>query len=233
MDAQDWLDNCERTHREMNQLSSDVSGKNREGKMSSFQRKKYNKTLNSHRQKMKRLAADLKKQEKRGQMGAGEVARRQNLIGGLRKMEAYIEGGLDANSNARADLERVHRDPNRYEENARTQNLNQEQVLQQQEDQREAQDAKLDLLLSGVTTIKDLSLDVGAELGLHTALLDDIDTAHDRNADRLVASTQNVEALEESSTSCATYLCILFLFLLIIFLLSTNYACVIFNQSKC
>lgn len=233
MDPQDWLDLCERTHRDVNQLSADVSQKNKGAQiMSSFQKRKYNTKLNNYQNKIKRLETELNKHAQRT-LGAGEVRRRQDLINDIKRIQHYVEGALSDEARARAITNHLHGDKNRYKENERTEGRNQSQLLQQQEDQYSNQDAKLDMLLDGVTNLKAISNDVGKEINLHANLLDDIDDRMDSNDARLAASTHNVEQLEEQTTSCWTYLLIVFLFIVIIFLAFTNQACIVFNPSRC
>ena len=89
------------------------------------------------------------------------------------------------------------------------------------------------MIFDGVLQIKELSKDMNKELGLHARLLDDIDSTHDKLEGQLGSNTDGIEHITEESRSCCTILTILILFLLIVFLAATNYACYVFNQDRC
>lgn len=226
MQYQDWLDLQERYHRDLNQLSSDISAADRHGNgMSSFQRRKFNQTFKTFRQKIKRLESELKRM---GPNGGGELQQRLNS---LKQLEKYVETSLVDNS-ARRDMDALQRDKDRYKENEFTEGLSQQQLMQQQQQQMDDQDQKLGLLADELGNLVDLSQDMTKELNKQSHLLDDIDDAQDRTHNKLLASTQRVEDLEESSTSCWTYLCMLLLFMIIVLLL-TDVPCMVLTLDSC
>jgi hypothetical protein len=107
-------------------------------------------------------------------------------------------------------------------------------ILQQQVQEIDTQDKALGNISRGLGNLKMMSQDMNKELTLQSGLLDDIEQGVDRTDAHLKSNIKRVNLVdEESDGGCCTCLLMFGLFALIVFLLTTNYACYIFNPKKC
>jgi small-conductance mechanosensitive channel len=111
------------------------------------------------------------------------------------------------------------------EENERTRDLSNDQLMQEQKMMVQQQDRHLDDILVGVTRLKNIGEDINQELDVHSGLLNQLDKGVD--------NTTKAEAIQEESGGCLGLCIIFFLVGVILMLVATNWACYVFDKNKC
>jgi syntaxin 8 len=119
------------------------------------------------------------------------------------------------------------------EESEETASVSNSQLYTQQKQQLDAQDAKLDGILEGVTKLKVMSQDINQELNLHEHLLTELDGAVESTDARIQRNTKRIGLIQESSGGWCGLIIMFVLFVIIVLLLSTNYGCHVFKPSAC
>lgn len=178
---------------------------------------------------IKVLEAEISKLEQDREIGAGEAQRRRQLITDLYTLNSNVK---DILSGAKR-RNNIREEAMKRGDTADTEGLSNTQILQQQQSEMERQDQALDGILDGVTKLKIMSSDMSNELDLQEHLLNDLQPKVENVDGKITRNTGRVAHIQEESSGWCPYIVILLLLGLIVFLLTSNAACHIFNKDRC
>eukprot|EP00033_Pygsuia_biforma_P001087 GCRY01001238.1.p1 GENE.GCRY01001238.1~~GCRY01001238.1.p1 ORF type:complete len:229 (+),score=30.61 GCRY01001238.1:257-943(+) len=116
-------------------------------------------------------------------------------------------------------------------ETARTQGLNNDQIVFMQQQMMEEQDQGVDALLATVQQQKHLGYAISDELDLQKGLLDDLDGEVDKTQGNLKRQGRRLNKLSKSSKQGMGIGCVIFLIILLVVGIFTDWGCKIFKSS--
>jgi syntaxin 8 len=238
MSAPDWLTLFERTEQALQTLSHDLSEAHQKGSQAS-QRDKRN--LARKLEKVKQDVSDLDRMLSRFEanplefkVGEGEVSRRRGLMVDLKNMLVSSEDTSNNSKNKRELFNAARRQAAPREEDEDTKGMRNEEIHGHVQATVAKQDEQLGAVLEGVTKLKVMSNDIGAELDLHHHLLGDLDTAVSKTDAKIQNNTKRIEIVsEEDGGGCCGLIVMALLVVLILFLATSNAACHVFKPSSC
>eukprot|EP00457_Paulinella_chromatophora_P013925 gb/GEZN01014286.1/.p1 GENE.gb/GEZN01014286.1/~~gb/GEZN01014286.1/.p1 ORF type:complete len:245 (-),score=24.31 gb/GEZN01014286.1/:147-881(-) len=162
-------------------------------------------------------------------IGAGEAQRRRQLISDLYALNANVKDILSG-AKRRSNIQQEAMSRGDTEQ---TRGLSNAQLLETQQQEMSRQDTALDGILDGVSKLKVMSTDMGNELGLQESLLNDLQPMIENVDGRVVRNVNRIEDINENKGGWCPFVCTILLLALIVFLLTSNAACHIFNKDKC
>eukprot|EP00696_Hemimastix_kukwesjijk_P004883 gnl/Hemi2/16249_TR5402_c0_g1_i1.p1 gnl/Hemi2/16249_TR5402_c0_g1~~gnl/Hemi2/16249_TR5402_c0_g1_i1.p1 ORF type:complete len:238 (+),score=66.77 gnl/Hemi2/16249_TR5402_c0_g1_i1:108-821(+) len=229
----DWLQVLKRASMLASDIEGDISGRHRvtQGEPTSAARKdaEIRTKIMQLQSQLNTLQNELESMEsnprKYGVM-PGELSRRRDLLANLSKTaKDFAErAGRISNMEGRKELlggPAARRTP--ASENDETRSLDTAQILQLQRDKMTLQDRDIEALHSQITTIKQISYNIGDELTLHKGLLEDIDHHVDKTSNKIVVENKRTKWLlgqtKSNSLCCCACLLVMVLVILLYFLL--------------
>jgi syntaxin 8 len=233
----DWLTLYEKTEQELNTLSHDIAEAFQKGSAAS-QRDKRNlsRKLDKVKEGVNELDSLLARFEANPlefKIGEGEVSRRRGLMSELKNLLISVEDTSNNSKNKRELFSNRRGAPAR-EEGEDTKAMKNEELHGHVQATMAKQDEQLGAVLEGVTKLKVMSNDIGAELDLHHHLLGDLDTAVTNTDNKIQNNTKRIEIVQdEEGGGCCGLIVIALLVVLILFLATSNAACHIFKSSSC
>eukprot|EP01006_Ploeotia_vitrea_P028818 TRINITY_DN61451_c0_g1_i2.p1 TRINITY_DN61451_c0_g1~~TRINITY_DN61451_c0_g1_i2.p1 ORF type:complete len:227 (+),score=83.76 TRINITY_DN61451_c0_g1_i2:25-681(+) len=212
MEAQDWLELYENAVYRCRQVGN--AGRSRTSQTVK-QKRQRSRDLNQLQQDLTRLERSFREIESdpgRYGLGQGELSRRRGLLQRLRA--DVMDIGSDGR-NTRAGLFNSRKAREEAQETDDTEFLTNAQLHQQQQVAMDDQDQHLDRILDGVSVLKNMSHDIGAELDVHSQLLEELDEAVEVTDNRVQSNTHKVTDVHEKTGGCLP-LCIIFLLFAVI-----------------
>eukprot|EP00808_Paulinella_micropora_P031169 g74118.t1 len=222
----DWIKTYEQTERTLRDAISTLRNK---GAGRGKGRRLLMKSIEQAQANIQQLENNIAGLESSKEIGSGEAQRRRQLVSDLYALNTNAQEILSG-AKRRNDIRQQAMARGDTEE---TRGLSNTQLLEAQQTEMERQDQQLDGILDGVTKLKVMSSDMSSELDLHESLLQDLQPMIENADGRVVRNVDRVQDISENQGGWCPFICATLLLAFIVFLLSSNSLCVVFNKDRC
>eukprot|EP00808_Paulinella_micropora_P026968 g2857.t1 len=208
----DWIKTYEQTERTLRDAISTLRNK---GAGRGKGRRLLMKSIEQAQANIQQLENNIAGLESSKEIGSGEAQRRRQLVSDLYALNTNAQEILSG-AKRRNDIRQQAMARGDTEE---TRGLSNTQLLEAQQTEMERQDQQLDGILDG--------------LDLHESLLQDLQPMIENADGRVVRNVDRVQDISENQGGWCPFICATLLLAFIVFLLSSNSLCVVFNKDRC
>uniref|UniRef100_A0A7S2TN44 t-SNARE coiled-coil homology domain-containing protein n=1 Tax=Lotharella oceanica TaxID=641309 RepID=A0A7S2TN44_9EUKA len=222
---QEWMEQLERLQRRFRALQSKVRECKNQGELYGGPNVKRRYMLKNDVKKVEgkitNLDGLLSKMEdlpRKYEITAGELSRRRGLLTRLKNNVVSVSNLLARSRPPQEDTDDFNFST-QVEETLETQHLSNQQLMQRQQNEELKQDAHLDDILRGVSTLKDIGYEINNELTFQGEILDGLEQGIDKTGLSIQRNTHRVQHISVEATSCWPMFIMIFLLFVIVFLI--------------